>query len=80
MLAIAKLTVGDGYEYLSRQVATGDIEISRSQALAAYYAASGTEPGVWLGRGLDGLAEVRRGDRVATTVRITRAARSALAR
>ena len=64
MLAIAKLTVGDGYEYLSRQVATGDIEISRSQALAAYYAASGTEPGVWLGRGLEGLAAVRRGDQV----------------
>lgn len=64
MLAIAKLTVGDGYEYLSQQVATGDIEISRSQALAAYYAASGTEPGVWLGRGLDGLAEVRRGGKV----------------
>ncbi|BDO40646.1 MobF family relaxase [Cellulomonas sp. NTE-D12] len=64
MLAIAKLTVGDGYEYLSRQVATGDIEMSRSQALAAYYAASGTEQGVWLGRGLEGLADVRRGDPV----------------
>jgi len=36
MLATRKLRVGDGYQYLSRQVAAGDVQIARDQALADY--------------------------------------------
>jgi len=56
MLATRKLTVGDGYQYLSRQVAAGDVQIARDQALAHYDAASGMALGRWFGTGLTGLA------------------------
>lgn len=64
MLATAKLTVGDGYAYLSRQVVTADVRVERTQELAVYYDASGVAPGRWYGRGLKGLAGVRPGDLV----------------
>lgn len=65
MLAIRKLSVGDGYQYLSRQVATGDVQVARAAALADYYAASGTAPGRWYGSGLKGLAAgIKAGDAV----------------
>ncbi len=56
MLATKVLRVGDGYQYLSRQVASGDVELAREQQLADYYAASGMSPGRWYGSGLKGLA------------------------
>ena len=55
MLATKVLRAGDGYQYLSRQVASGDVELARDQRLADYYAASGTSPGRWHGHGLRGL-------------------------
>jgi conjugative relaxase-like TrwC/TraI family protein len=51
---------------LSRQVASGDVELGRAQQLADYYAASGMSPGRWYGHGLAGLAgAIRPGDVVA---------------
>lgn len=62
VLATKVLRVGDGYQHLSRQVAS-DVELAREQQLADYYAASGMSPGRWYGGGLKGLAgEIRRGD------------------
>lgn len=46
-----KLTAGDGYTYLTRQVASADERRSAGQALADYYTAHGSPPGVWLGGG-----------------------------
>ncbi len=56
MLATKVLRVGDGYQYLSRQVASGDVELAREQQLADYYAASGMSPGRWYGSGPEALA------------------------
>lgn len=72
MLAIKVLRVGDGYQYLSRQVASGDVELAREQKLADYYAVSGMSPGRWYGNGLAGLAgDIRPGD-VVTPEAMTR--------
>ncbi len=51
MLALHKLTAGDGYTYLTRQVAGGDVEREAGQSAADYYTAEGNPPGRWLGRG-----------------------------
>lgn len=51
MMTIHKLTAGDGYTYLTRQVAGGDVQRSRGQGAADYYTAQGNPPGVWTGRG-----------------------------
>ncbi len=51
MLALHKLTAGDGYTYLTRQVAGGDVEREMGQTAADYYTADGNPPGQWLGRG-----------------------------
>ena len=49
---IHPITAGDGYAYLSRQVATGDgTELGRS-TLNDYYSERGEQPGVWIGSGL----------------------------
>ena len=49
-MTIHKLSAGDGYSYLTRQVASADA--SRGGAdLAGYYAATGTPPGRWVGAG-----------------------------
>ncbi len=62
-LATKVLRVGDGYQYLSRQVASGDVGLAREQQLADYYAASGMSPGRWYGSGLMGLAgDLKPGD------------------
>ncbi|WP_278315036.1 MobF family relaxase [Lolliginicoccus levis] len=50
------LHAGDGYAYLTRQVASGDRERGRGEALADYYTANGTPPGRWLGSGTASLA------------------------
>ncbi len=72
MLATKVLRVGDGYQYLSRQVASGDVELAREQKLADYYAASGMSPGRWYGSGLTGLAgDLKPGD-VVTPEAMTR--------
>lgn len=51
MMTVHKLTAGDGYTYLTRQVASADEIRPRGQSLADYYTARGNPPGVWLGAG-----------------------------
>jgi conjugative relaxase-like TrwC/TraI family protein len=51
MMTIHKLTAGDGYTYLLRQVAGGDNQRQRGQDAASYYTAHGNPPGRWAGRG-----------------------------
>src|SRR5487761_1371422 len=50
-MTIHKLTAGDGYTYLTRQVAGGDVTKGKGQSAADYYAARGNPPGRWIGRG-----------------------------
>lgn len=55
MMTIHRLHAGDGYTYLTRQVACGDRERSRGEALVDYYHAEGTPAGRWYGAGTDDL-------------------------
>lgn len=41
---------GDGYTYLTREVATADVRRSRGEAITDYYHADGNPPGQWVGR------------------------------
>ena len=54
-MTVHVLHAGDGYTYLTRQVASGDDQRARGQSLADYYTAHGNPPGVWLGSGLEQL-------------------------
>ncbi len=54
-MSLHKLTAGDGYRYLTRQVAAHDVSERGFSSLEAYYSARGEAPGVWMGRGLAGL-------------------------
>ncbi|WP_156251500.1 MobF family relaxase [Pseudactinotalea terrae] len=49
-MTIHSLHAGNGYEYLTRQVASGD-EVRRGQSLSDYYNAHGNPPGRWVGSG-----------------------------
>jgi len=51
MMTIHKLTAGDGYTYLTRQVASADAPREKGQTAAGYYTARGNPPGRWIGRG-----------------------------
>ncbi len=51
------MSLGAGFEYLMRSVARGDGGVPGSSPLTRYYLESGTPAGVWLGRGLAGLAD-----------------------
>lgn len=53
--SLNKITAGDGYTYLTQQVAAHDMTDLRS-SLADYYTERGEAPGRWMGTGLDGLA------------------------
>ena len=53
-MSLHKLTAGDGYTYLTRQVAAVDSTETFS-SLADYYAAKGEAPGIWMGAGLESL-------------------------
>ena len=55
MLSIHRLTAGDGYTYLLKHVASGDVDRRMATPLTAYYTSSGYPAGRWLGRGLSGL-------------------------
>ncbi|GHE06918.1 MobF family relaxase [Klenkia taihuensis] len=55
-MTVHKLTAGDGYAYLSRQVAAQDTTEPTPGGLSSYYTARGEAPGRWMGRGLDGLS------------------------
>jgi hypothetical protein len=56
MMTLHKLHAGDGYTYLTRQVAAGDERRSAGQELADYYTATGNPPGRWMGAGAEDLA------------------------
>ncbi|CRK54637.1 TrwC relaxase [Rhodococcus sp. RD6.2] len=65
-MSAKKLTAGDGYEYLTRQVAAQDsTELGRS-ALSDYYSAKGESPGRWMGEGLRSLDGVEVDDVVSS--------------
>ncbi len=51
VMTLHKLHAGDGYTYLTRQVAAGDERRSPGQQLTDYYLASGNPPGRWMGAG-----------------------------
>jgi conjugative relaxase-like TrwC/TraI family protein len=57
-MTLHKLTAGDGYLYLVRQVAAVDSTQRGRSTLADYYSAKGEAPGRWLGRGLTALSHV----------------------
>ena len=51
VMTVHKLSAGDGYTYLTRQVASADEPRRSGETLANYYVARGNPPGVWLGGG-----------------------------
>jgi len=51
VMTMAKITAGDGYLYLMRHVAHRDAGTAGARDAAAYYAAQGNPPGMWIGRG-----------------------------
>ena len=51
-MGVHKLTAGDGYTYLTRQVAVHDATDRGHAGLADYYAEKGESPGRWFGAGL----------------------------
>lgn len=61
MMSLHKLTAGDGYTYLTRQVAANDGTNRGYDSLGEYYAQKGESPGLWMGRGLVGLADLPAG-------------------
>ncbi|MFT4398084.1 MobF family relaxase [Gordonia lacunae] len=62
MMSLHKLTAGDGYEYLTKQVAAHDNTELGKDSLEAYYSAKGEAPGRWLGSGLIAFDDINRGD------------------
>lgn len=54
-MSLHKLSAGDGYTYLVRQVAVGDSTERGYDSLGDYYSAKGETPGRWVGSGLAGL-------------------------
>jgi DNA primase catalytic core len=55
VMGVHKLTAGDGYTYLTRQVAVHDATDRGHEGLADYYAEKGESPGRWFGAGLGAL-------------------------
>ena len=55
VMGLHKLTAGDGYMYLVRQVAAADATERGRPSLSDYYSTKGEAPGVWMGRGLAAL-------------------------
>ncbi|MCT2173466.1 MobF family relaxase [Dietzia cinnamea] len=53
-MSLRAVHAGTGYQYLLRSVATHDAD-PEEQSLSDYYAAKGTPPGRWIGRGIAGL-------------------------
>jgi DNA primase catalytic core len=54
-MGLHKLTAGDGYTYLTRQVAVHDATDRGHAGLGDYYSEKGESPGQWWGAGLDAL-------------------------
>ncbi|WP_240619664.1 MobF family relaxase [Blastococcus sp. TF02-8] len=64
-MTLHKLTAGDGYTYLTRQVAAFDATERGHAGLCDYYSQRGESPGRWTGNGLAGLSGVSDGQPVA---------------
>jgi hypothetical protein len=62
-MIVHMLSAGDGYTYLTRQVASADQQRSPGQALADYYTVTGNRPGRWMGRGATDLGVAGAGAR-----------------
>jgi DNA primase catalytic core len=62
VMSLHKLTAGDGYEYLTRQVAAMDSTEKGHTGLASYYTEKGETPGLWVGSGLAGIDGLEAGD------------------
>ncbi|MGV0993780.1 MAG: MobF family relaxase [Mycobacterium sp.] len=56
-MTIHKLTAGDGYTYLIRQVAASDSTHRGRPSLDDYYSSKGETPGRWMGAGLASLGQ-----------------------
>jgi len=56
-MTLHKLTAGDGYTYLTRQVAAHDATEQKVGGLGQYYSDKGESPGIWMGRGLAGVPD-----------------------
>jgi DNA primase catalytic core len=56
-MTLHKLTAGDGYTYLTRQVAAHDATSRGFGDLGSYYSDKGESPGIWMGRGLDAVPD-----------------------
>ncbi|WP_380169792.1 MobF family relaxase [Jannaschia sp. R86511] len=54
-MTVHVLHAGDGYTYLTRQVASADQQRARGEDLAEYYTAEGNPPGRWMGSGMAAL-------------------------
>ena len=54
-MSLHKLTAGNGYTYLIRQVAAADATVHGTPSLEAYYSAKGEAPGHWAGTGMAGV-------------------------
>ena len=54
-MGLHKLTAGDGYTYLTRQVAVHDATDRGHSGLGEYYSEKGESPGRWWGTGLAAL-------------------------
>src|SRR5664279_2530571 len=69
MMTIHPLHGGDGYSYLTRQVAAHDntVAVGSGTRLTDYYQAHGERPGIWAGRGIEalGVSGVVREDQMA---------------
>ncbi|MFE2994840.1 MobF family relaxase [Nocardia sp. NPDC059246] len=52
-MTIHAIHAGDGYTYLTRQVATGDRTRAADKSFTDYYTATGAPPGRWFGRGAE---------------------------
>ena len=63
-MSVHKLTAGDGYTYLTRQVAALDATERGHVGLGDYYSQRGESPGVWAGAGLSGLIGIGAGQSV----------------
>ena len=63
-MKVHKLTAGDGYTYLTRQVAAQDVTHRGRSGLGSYYDEKGEAPGVWMGRGLGGVSDFPLGEHV----------------
>jgi DNA primase catalytic core len=63
-MSLHKITAGDGYEYLTRQVAAMDATEKGHAGLASYYTQKGETPGVWVGSGMAGIEGLGGGDMV----------------